>query len=494
MERDPRIGLVLQGRYRIVARIAQGGMGVVYRGERIGLERPVAIKFLQAVTDKPEIRRRFEVEARAASRLGHPNCVAVIDFGVDRETPYLVMDHALGRTLRAIIEEGPLAVTRALDLGRQILAGLAHAHEKGITYRDLKPENVLVSSDGIVEHARILDFGLAKLTGAASITDGVAVGTPSYMSPEQTIGAPADFRSDVYGAGILLFEMLTGKKPFWSEDPFETMQMHREAAVPAFAEIVPGRSIPAELEAVVRKALAKSPLDRYANAVQLAAALERAVAHHEIDALPPPTLVVQPRSTWLAFVAGLASATVLAAIAWIAFGHEPEPRVAAAPAPAPAPPAPAAKAAPAPEPEPAIEIDPATPADQIPGVNEAIALARAGQPAQAQAALEALSQKHKASAAVSYALGVVAATRGYWVAAVDAYGDALRLKPAYRTDPQLLHDVVHALASDKAAGEASALILRLVGNAALPALEEAVHDPDRDLSARAARLRNRIGH
>ncbi|MBA3542303.1 MAG: serine/threonine protein kinase, partial [Deltaproteobacteria bacterium] len=276
MSQDPRIGAVLQDRYRIVSRVAEGAMGVIYRGERIGLERAVAIKFLhESVVANPESRRRFETEAKAASRLGHPNCVAVIDFGIDHDAPYLVMDYVFGRTLRDLQHEEPVTVGRALDLGRQILAGLAHAHGHGIIHRDVKPENVLVTADGTTEHARILDFGLAKLKDAATITDGVAVGTPSYMSPEQTLGERADARSDVYGAGVVIYELLTGVKPFSSKSPFEVMRMHRDVPVPSFASSAPDRAIAADLEAVVLKSLAKDPDARFPTAVQFASALER---------------------------------------------------------------------------------------------------------------------------------------------------------------------------------------------------------------------------
>jgi eukaryotic-like serine/threonine-protein kinase len=308
MEYDARIGSVLQGRYRIMSRVSQGGIGVVYCGERVGLGRPVAIKFLhEAITATPEIRQRFEIEAKAASRLGHPNCVAVIDFGVDQDSPFLVMDFVPGRTLRTILQEGPMAVDRALELGRQVLAGLAHAHERGIVHRDVKPDNVLVISDAMGEHARIIDFGLAKLKGLATITGGIAVGTPSYMSPEQTLGKRADARSDVYGAGVMLFELLTGKKPFVAETPFEIMRLQREAPVPRFATIAPERQIPAELEQVVHQALAKDPADRYPSAVELAHALERAQA-----AAREPAPTAEPART--SHARWLVAAAVLVAV------------------------------------------------------------------------------------------------------------------------------------------------------------------------------------
>ncbi|HVV85149.1 MAG TPA: serine/threonine-protein kinase [Kofleriaceae bacterium] len=277
---DPRLGVILDGRYRILAAIARGGMGVVYRGERLGLGRPVAIKFLHAeAAATPDLRRRFETEARAASRMSHPGCVAVIDYGLYDGAPYIVMDFVAGRSLASLLKEGPLAVPRALRIAEQVLAGLAHAHAHGIIHRDIKPANIMVWSDAMGEHAQLTDFGVAKIVDApGSHSQDLAIGTPGYMSPEQTLGATVDARSDVYGAGVLLFELLTERKPFSAAKPFDVMWLHREAPVPAFDDIAPHRVIPVEIEGVVRRAMAKAPEDRYASAVELASALEAAAA------------------------------------------------------------------------------------------------------------------------------------------------------------------------------------------------------------------------
>ena len=316
---DPRVGSVLDGRYRILAAIARGGMGVVYRGERVGLGRPVAIKFLHPeAAATPDLRRRFEVEARAASRLSHPSCVAVIDFGLERSgsdegAPYLVMDFVAGRTLSAVMREGSPSIARALHLGKQILAGLAHAHARGIVHRDVKPANIMVWSDALGEHAQVTDFGVAKLLDApGSHSQDLAIGTPSYMSPEQTLGQPVDARSDVYGAGVLLYELLAERKPFHAAQAFELMWLHREAPVPAFDDVAPHRSIPPAIEGVVRRALAKAPEDRYASAVQFADALDDAVAstHDAMDDEDLDLLLAaaRPRRRWPALLALLVAA------------------------------------------------------------------------------------------------------------------------------------------------------------------------------------------
>src|SRR5438094_5261476 len=157
--------MVLQGRYRVIELLASGGMGVVYRGERIGLGRPVAIKFIWPwIAQEEQIRKRFDIEARAMSRLTHPSCVGVIDFGVEDGAPYLVMDFASGRTLGTILKAGRIPLAEALHIARQILGALAHAHAQGITHRDIKPDNIILSeTSGFGAQVRILDFALAQL-------------------------------------------------------------------------------------------------------------------------------------------------------------------------------------------------------------------------------------------------------------------------------------------------------------------------------------------
>ncbi|HEY8926490.1 MAG TPA: protein kinase [Polyangia bacterium] len=274
---DPRVGQVLQGRYRILERVAAGAMGVVYRGERVELGRPVAVKFLHPwIAAQKAFRARFETEARAMSRLAHPNCVSVIDFGVEG-APYLVMDFVTGVTLRKTLESGRLAPPRAVNIARQLLAGVAHAHAQNIIHRDLKPDNLILSdTDGLPDHVRILDFGLAKLRDGPAQTSGLAIGTPSYMSPEQT-GAPGeiDGRTDIYSIGVVLHEMLAGEKPFVSDKIAEILVMHRDLAPTPVRKVVPAAEISPALEAVVLRALQKKADDRYQTAAEFVAALEQ---------------------------------------------------------------------------------------------------------------------------------------------------------------------------------------------------------------------------
>ena len=274
---DPRIGMVLHSRYQILQRLAEGAMAVVYRGERVRLRRPVAIKFLhESYAASEDGLRRFEREAMAMSQLAHPNCVSVTDFGLDQGAPYLVMDFIDGQSLREVLRIAQrLPPARALDVARQILAGLAHAHAHGIIHRDIKPENILVSTvEGHGEQVSILDFGLAKLRNENSVTTGLAVGTPSYMSPEQTMGERVDERVDVYATGIILYELLVGKKPFMADSPFDIMRMQREQSPPPLAIAAPDLKASPELQALITRALAKRREARFPSAAAFGAALD----------------------------------------------------------------------------------------------------------------------------------------------------------------------------------------------------------------------------
>lgn len=250
-------------------------MGVVYKGERVQLGRAVAVKFLHPwIAAQKTFLSRFENEAKAMSRLLHPHCVSVIDFGVEG-SPYLVMDFVTGRTLRDLMQGERLPTTRAMRLAQQLLAGLAHAHEQGIVHRDLKPENLILSEEaGLKEHLRILDFGLAKLRDGPQMTAGMAVGTPSYMSPEQSGAEGAiDARTDLYAVGIVVFEMLSGRKPFQSENVGEVILMQRETPPPRLRSVAPDAGYSIELETLLDKAMSKLPEDRFQSAAEMAAAL-----------------------------------------------------------------------------------------------------------------------------------------------------------------------------------------------------------------------------
>jgi serine/threonine-protein kinase len=276
--------VVIDDRYRVIEPIARGAMGTVYRGERLRLGRAVAIKVMHAaLPDAMQSRERFEREAKLMALLEHPHCVSVIDFGVYDEKPYLVMDLVRGASLFELMAKGPLEVQRALEILRQTLAGLAHAHGHGIIHRDIKPANLMVTTEaGLGDHVRILDFGLARLREQSSqLTAGLTVGTPSYMAPEQCRGGTIDARVDLYACGVVLFEMVTGRKPFVAGDPISIVTLHLK-------EPPPSVGIPV-LEDMVARALAKEPDHRFQTAIEMSAAIDRVIGRR-----PSEPVMVEP--------------------------------------------------------------------------------------------------------------------------------------------------------------------------------------------------------
>ena len=279
---DPLIGKVLAGRYHVTAKLGVGGLGAVYRALQAPLSRPVALKVLhEGLGAIQDLRKRFEREARALASLSHPNIVTITDFGVADGQPYLCMELLEGCTLEALLDRGPLDPARALAIMRQITRGLAFAHGRGIAHRDLKPANVflqaIADSD---DHVKLLDFGLAKFLEAdeggpdATLTQrGMIFGTPAYMAPEQGTGGKVDERVDVYAAGVLLFEMLAGTRPFIADTRADLVRMHLLSPVPKLARVRPGLVVSDELDAIVRKALEKEPSARFNDARAMLAAL-----------------------------------------------------------------------------------------------------------------------------------------------------------------------------------------------------------------------------
>ena len=266
------------GPYEILSPLGAGGMGEVYRARDARLDREVAVKVLpQFSADNAEALARFEREARAVAALSHPNILAIHDFGRDGNVTYSVTELLEGETLRERLEASAIPPRKALDYADQILRGLAAAHDRGIVHRDLKPDNVFLTRDGIV---KILDFGIARETkgpghgsNPESLTaSGTVVGTPGYMSPEQIRGKPVDQRSDLFSVGVILYEMLTGKRAFQRENPVETMMSILQDD-PSHST---GRGVPVELAEILTHSLEKSPEDRFQSARDFAFALQAA--------------------------------------------------------------------------------------------------------------------------------------------------------------------------------------------------------------------------
>lgn len=263
---DSLTGRVLDGRYRIGARVARGGMASVYEATDLRLDRTVAVKLMHpGLGDDAEFAARFVREARAAARLSHPNVVSVFDQGEDDGVVFLAMELIPGHTLRDTVgKESPMSPLRALALLEPVLSALAAAHRAGVIHRDVKPENVLIADDGRV---KVADFGLAKAVSADTqhtATGGVLIGTVSYLAPELVIDGRADARADVYAAGVLLYELLTGRKPHEGESPIQVAYKHVHEDVPSPSALAPG--LPAYVDALVARATARDRGQRPADA------------------------------------------------------------------------------------------------------------------------------------------------------------------------------------------------------------------------------------
>lgn len=282
---EAEIEPAVMGGLELQEEIGRGGMGSVYRARHVRLGRAVAVKFLpEELASDPKFQTRFEREARMMAMLNHPNIVAVHDFGQDEGRSYLVMEFVEGEPLSRRI---PMAPTEAIDIARQVCDALAYAHRHEIVHRDIKPDNILITADG---HVKVTDFGIARLvrpdTVAGRLTGtNVAIGTPNYMSPEAMDAAAPDPRMDIFSLGVVLYELVTGRRPVGNFKP-----------------------LPGALDAVVRKALAPDPAHRYASAEAMRDALRAAAEVSTKPTLPPD------ENTWIIAVAMLQSISTAVAI------------------------------------------------------------------------------------------------------------------------------------------------------------------------------------
>ncbi len=286
---DPVVGAVLEGRYRLEERLARGGMSTVYAATDLRLHRTVAVKVMaDHLVHDPTFVDRFIREARAAAMLSHPNVVSVSDQGSDQGLVFLVMELVRGRTLRDLLTaRGRLTVAEAFAVLEPVLAGLTAAHRAGIVHRDIKPENVLIGVDGVV---KVADFGLARAvvgTGQTSQTGGVLIGTVAYLSPEQLERGRADARSDIYAAGIVLYEMLTGHPPYGGDTPLAVAYQHVHHDVPAPSEDAPG--LPWQVDELVARTTRRDPAGRPIDAGAFLAELADLRKDLGIEAVPVPT-------------------------------------------------------------------------------------------------------------------------------------------------------------------------------------------------------------
>ena len=261
------------GRYKIVAKIGQGGTSHVWKGFDATLDRHVAVKTISAdMADDPTLQKRFEREAQSAAKLNHPHIITIYDFGQEQDKLYMAMELLEGVDLKQAIGQGRLkSLDDKLDIMSQICDGLAFAHAHEIVHRDLKPANLYLLPDGQV---KIMDFGLARVSGSDMTRTGMAMGTPHYMSPEQVRGEHVDFRSDVFALGCVFYEILTGKKPFDADSIHSVLYKVMQEEPKPVRELSP--DLPPVLQQVLDKAMAKRPEERFQSAVEFGEVLDRA--------------------------------------------------------------------------------------------------------------------------------------------------------------------------------------------------------------------------
>jgi serine/threonine-protein kinase len=277
------------GKYRVDGVIGRGAVGIVYRGHDLDIDRPVALKTLRRdvldeVADRKGLLKRFAREARLAGRCQHPNIVTVYDFVEHEDAPYIVMEHVDAGTLDHVTRAGVrLPVRQVGDVMRQLLSALAHAHGKGVVHRDIKPANILCPAASSI---KVTDFGVARFSdlGVTGAGGSSALGTPNYMSPEQFLGRTADGRADIFAAGVILFQLLTGEKPFNAEDLPDLMRKVLNQAAPPVSSFRPECR---RFDAVVQKALARNALDRYQTPEEFSSALDEAILNGSVDNQAP---------------------------------------------------------------------------------------------------------------------------------------------------------------------------------------------------------------
>ena len=300
------IGREIVGRYRILAKLGEGGMGTVYRAEQISLKRTVALKLLRPeLSANPMLLARFNAEAAAVGKLGHPNTVAIYDFGQDTDgSLFIAMELIEGRSLRTVVAtEGPLQIGRALAIAGQVAASLTDAHTHAIIHRDLKPDNVMLQDRGRQRDvARVLDFGIAKLRDETHATQqaltqaGDVLGTPQYMAPEQIRGERIDGRTDIYALGCMIYEMVTGRLPFEGATIMAIMSKHLlEQVVPPSARR-PDLRIPIAIDQLVMTAMAKDVAARWPTMEQFGEHIAGVLASLPPEARPAPPKVSAPVS------------------------------------------------------------------------------------------------------------------------------------------------------------------------------------------------------
>ncbi|HXU70061.1 MAG TPA: serine/threonine-protein kinase [Polyangia bacterium] len=524
--RDITVGEVVDDRWKIVDHLGAGGMGVVYRAERVKLGKLVAMKFLdERAAASPDAVARFEREARAISRLQHRHCVSILDFGVWKRRPYIVMEYVDGRPLNTEMGKETMTPARGVRIMRQILEACRHAHASGVVHRDLKPENVMLTeTTGTEDFVKLLDFGLARIIDVDEPTishPAMVAGTPSYMSPEQAKGERADHRTDIYSAGVILYGMVTGRKPFRSDDSVALLRMHMNTPPTPPRKMAPEKKISPQLERVILRAMEKERDARFYHCDEFLAALEAVPEARTAPKRRRP----RRRRVWATLATATAIAGGFAAWLWgarlstrelppVIARHESAPlplpiatdlAVAAAPpraespppvAPsgeAPAPPktetAPAPAAAP-PAPTPAAAPPPAPTPVETPRAHAAALLA-GDKLADAERFLRAEAILDPKAGWVHLDLGELYFRRLWRKDAEQHWDSALTLDPSLRSDPTLASHLC-TLLGPAWGGTGARLVTKHLGAAAVAPLGECARSPDKERAAAATRLLERV--
>ena len=286
---------VTLGQYKVIAQMGSGGMATVYKAYHPRLDRYVAIKMLhEAFQEDKNFLARFEREAQIVARLEHPHIVPVFDFDEYNGRPYLVMKYIEGQTLKAVLDAQPLTMDDILKIIPPVASALDYAHEQGVLHRDIKPSNIIIDTNGV---PYLTDFGLARMAqlGESTLSQDVLLGTPHYISPEQAMGnRDLDARTDLYSLGVVLYELVVGRVPFSADTPFAIIHDHIYRQLPKPSAINP--EITPEVDAVLEKALAKSPADRYASATEMINAFRAAAEHSGMTLLNPDRVSVASAS------------------------------------------------------------------------------------------------------------------------------------------------------------------------------------------------------
>ena len=490
---DPLIGRILDERYRIEGVLGSGGVGVVYRGRHLGLNRLVAIKVLRdGYLDVEVLRKRFEREAQALSALAHPNIVGLTDYGISDGMPYLVMELLDGSSLDELIDERTrMEPRRVVEIVRGVVRALAFAHQRGVLHRDLKPGNVILAPlPDEPDHVKLLDFGLAKILEDEADSEeptltraGTIIGTPAYMAPEQASGSRADERADVYSAGILLYELLAGRPPFKAEKRTDVMRSHIIDPVPDPSTFRPALAMTSQLEEVLVRCLAKEPGQRYSDGSELLQALEQLpepAARYE-ETKPPKankdvairTLEERSSSMTTSTNAGdveRAPGWIRAALVVIAVGA-----IGAVWAlwPTSTPTA----ASPRGESNEAQHGSPPTSPFAAPlppelADLEAQLVESEARDRGAHQRTRRYQRRHPEDPRPSLLLAHDFANRGQWTAAIERYANAISRSPTAKQDPRMLEDLLRAAQMPAAADDAIGLLQTEFGDEALMQLDE----------------------